>query len=115
MGFKVFRRKKLKLKETYRHEMLISYTLKLCKNILDWTIEATKKNRFFEADWWGDPLKEFEIFLWKKRRIQLCQDSSPGLLIAGRLLKPTELHRHLTSPSPQEDFFISPNGTALRL
>ena len=27
--------------------------------------------------------KEFEIFLWKKRRFQLRWDSSPGLSIAG--------------------------------
>ena len=30
--------------------------------------------------------KEFEIFLWKKRRFRLRWDSSPGLSIAGRLL-----------------------------
>ena len=27
--------------------------------------------------------KEFEIFLWKKRRFRLRWDSSPGLSIAG--------------------------------
>ena len=31
-------------------------------------------------------IKEFEIFLWKKRRFRLRWDSSPGLSIAGRLL-----------------------------
>ena len=29
-------------------------------------------------------MKEFEIVLWKKRRIRLCLDSSPGLSIAGQ-------------------------------
>ena len=29
--------------------------------------------------------KEFEIFLWKKRRFRMCRDSSPGSSISGRL------------------------------
>ena len=45
MGFKVFRRKKIKLKETYRHEMIISYTRSVQEysQIIILTIEATKQ------------------------------------------------------------------------
>ena len=44
--------------------------------------------------------KDFEIFLWKKRRFRLCLDSSPDFLIAGRLLSA----QSKTSLLPQKDF-----------
>ena len=50
MGFKVFWRKKIKLKETYRHEMLISYTRSVQEysQIIILTIKATKKIDFLK-------------------------------------------------------------------
>ena len=60
MGFKVFRRKEIKLKEAYRHEVLISYTRSVQEysQIIILTIEATKKNDFLKLTDEETPLKD---------------------------------------------------------
>ena len=68
MGFKVFRRKKIKLKETYSHEMLISYTRSVQEypQIIILTIEATKKIDFLKLTDEETPLMSLVFILTQK-------------------------------------------------